>query len=312
MLLAWGADGFVVGAAVTARNLGTSPLVVGLTVVAFGTSAPEMVVSAMASWQETAELSVGNAIGSNLANTGLVLGLTALVAPVTVQSTILRRELPLLFAAMWVAWGLLADGHLGRIDGVVLLLGLAAYLGFLARESIHARRRATPDPLATGLESGMPPAMSTRAAVGRLVLGLTILLVGSRALVWGAVEVARLQGVSELVIGLSVIAVGTSLPELAASLASAFRNEPDIAVGNVIGSNLFNLLAVLPVPGLVAPGPTPATVVSRDLPAMLAVTTLLWAFAWGFGGRGRILRTEGALLLAGYAAYVVAIFLMRS
>lgn len=301
----------MVGAAATARNFGTSPLVVGLTVVAFGTSAPEMIVSAMAAWEGAAPLAVGNAIGSNIANTGLVVGLTATVVPLTVQSKILRRELPILFAAMLAAWALLADGSLGRLDGSVLLVGLVGYLGFLGREAARARGRRSADPLSAELAVEMPPAMPTPAALARLGFGLVVLLGGSRVLVWGAVQVARAVGVSELVIGLSVIAIGTSLPELAASIASALRDEHDIAMGNVLGSNLFNLLAVLALPGLLAPGPVPATVVSRDVPAMIVLASLVWAFAWGLRGRGRILRSEGVVLLVAYGAYLAAIFLMR-
>jgi len=314
-MLVWGADRFVLGAAASARNVGVSRLVVGLTIVAFGTSAPEVIVSAMAAAQGNGGLSVGNAIGSNICNAALVIGLASLVAPLEVRSNILRREFPLLLGAMLAVWVMLADQDLDRLDGVILLVGLVAYVSYLVRESLLSSRRS-PDSLEAELLEEVPEGMPTTLAVFWLGVGLAVLLAGSQALVWGAVETARSLGVSDLVIGLSVIALGTSLPELAASVAAAFRQEHDLALGNVIGSNLFNLLAVLPLPGLVAPGPVTEAVVWRDVPVMLVVTGAL-LFAAGSGRRGRgggraITRIEGLGLVAAYVAYVALLVVQRA
>ncbi|HJK99327.1 MAG TPA: calcium/sodium antiporter [Polyangiaceae bacterium LLY-WYZ-14_1] len=309
-ILVWGADRFVDGAAVTAEKLGISRLVIGLTVVAFGTSAPEVIVSAMAALQGNGGLSIGNAIGSNVCNAGLVVGAAALVTPLKVQSKVLRREFPILFAAMLGAWALLGDGELGRLDGGLLLLGLAAYLGHLVRESLLAARRE-PDAIEAELAAD-PPDLSTPGALLSLSVGLVVLLAGSNALVWGASEAARVFGVSELVIGLSVIALGTSLPELAASVASALRDEPDLALGNVIGSNLFNLLAVLALPGLLSPGPVTPAVMSRDLPAMVGITVLVFVSAGLGRRRGTITRLAGLALVVAYLAYVGLLVVQRA
>ena len=301
-LLVWGADRFVTGAAATARNLGVSPLIIGLTIVGFGTSAPEMLVSGIAAWQGNPGLAIGNAIGSNIANIGLILGTTALVTPLTVASVTLRREMPLLLAVMALSWWLLSDGVLGRGDGLLLLGGIILLLGWMIHLGMNHRARGH-DPLIDEFTEEIPTAMSTPAALAWLGIGLLVLLGSSRLLVWGAVEMARFFGVSDLVIGLTIVALGTSLPELAASVMSALKKEPDIALGNVIGSNLFNLLGVLGIPGLIAATPVDPAVLGRDYPVMLGLTLALLLMSWNLRGTRRINRLEGLLLLAAYLGY---------
>lgn len=298
-LLIWSADRFVYGAAALARNLGVPPLVIGLTIVGMGTSAPELLVSALAAWDGNPGLGIGNAIGSNITNIGLVLGVTALVAPLTVHSKLLKRELPLLLVAMLFGYWLLSDGQLARAEGAALLLGLALLVAWMVWS---ARRARSDDALAEELLDEQPTPTSTAAALGWFALGLLVLLGGARMLVWGAVHIAHTLGVSDLVIGLTVVAIGTSLPELATSVVSARRGEPDIALGNVIGSNLFNVLGVLGLPGLIAPGPVPHAVLTRDYPLMLALTLLLFVFAYGRQPRC-INRAEGGVLLGVFIGY---------
>ncbi len=300
ILLVWGADRFVIGAAALARNLGVAPLLIGLTIVGFGTSAPEILVSAMASYQGNPALAIGNALGSNIANIGLILGATALISPLLVKSDILRREYPLLLIVSIGAFVLLSDGSLGRIDGVILLLGLVTSLLLV----IHiAKSRVRKDPLEAEFDAEIPTDLSTFAAIAWFTLGLALLLISSRMLVWGAVEIAQTFGVSDLVIGLTIVAIGTSLPELAASIMSALKNEHDIAIGNIIGSNLYNLLAVLSVPGLFAPTQVADAVLTRDMPIMLGLTLALYVMGRGRDGNGHINRIEGSILLACFIGY---------
>ncbi len=300
VLLVWGSDRFVLGASVTARNLGVSPLLVGLTVVGVGTSVPEILIACVAAAGGNPGVAVGNAVGSNIANIGLVAGTCALVAPIRVRSQVLRREFPLMFLVIVLAWFVLNDRNLGRIDGLLLLAGMAALLGVIVLALGRAQRS---DPLAQELSQHIPSQMPTARALIWIVVGLLVLLLSSRVIVWGAVSVARALEVSDLVIGLTIVAVGTSLPELAASVTSVVKNEPDLALGNVLGSNMFNLLPVLAAPALIAPGPVNAALLSRDLPMMMFLSVALFLMASGFRRPGRINRLEGALLLAAFAGY---------
>jgi len=304
-LLVWGADRFVTGAAGTARNLGVSPLIIGLTIVGFGTSAPEIRVSALAAWQGNPGLAVGNAIGSNITNIALILGATALVTPLTVHSGAIRREFPVLIATTLIAYLLLSDGVLGFGDGLMLLLGLAVLLIWMVYLGLTSREL---DPMVAEYEAEVPTDLSLGRSLLWLLAGLVVLLVGSRLLVWGAVGIAQLLGVSDLIIGLTIVALGTSLPELAASVASALKNEHDIAIGNVIGSNMFNLLAVLGLPGIIQPGRIEEVVLTRDFPVMAGFTVALLMMAYGFRTWGRINRPEGGLLLAGYLGYQTLLY----
>ena len=305
-LLVWGADRFVVGAAATARNLGVSSLIVGLTVVGFGTSAPEMLVSAIAAWYGNPGVGIGNALGSNITNIGLVLGLTAVLVPLNVHSDTLRREFPILFAVMMLALILMMDGELGRIDGIILIACMGVMLYWVTS---LGRRSAGLDPMRAEYDDEIPKAMPMARAGLWLGLGLIVLLVSSRLVVWGAVNIAEVLGVSDLVIGLTVIAIGTSLPELAASITCVYKNEHDIAIGNVIGSNMFNLLGVLGLPGLLAPDIFPAEALTRDFTVMFGLTIALFAMSYGFSGPGRINRIEGGALLLAYFSYLVILYL---
>lgn len=299
-LLVWSADKFVIGAASLARNLGVPPLLIGLTVVGFGTSAPEIVVSVMAALEGSPGIAVGNAIGSNIANIALILGATALIAPLAVHSDILRREYPLLLVVSVLAYLLLIDGDLVLVDGLLLLLGLVVTMWLLVRIGLSRRDH---DPLVAEIDAEIPTGIGTGMAVFWFALGLVLLVASSRLLVWGAVEIATAFGVSELVIGLTIVAVGTSLPELAASIASALKREHDLAIGNIVGSNIWNLLAVLSAPGLLAPGLVDPAVVTRDMPVMLALTVALLLMARGRSGHGDVNRVEGSILLACFVAY---------
>lgn len=299
-VLAWSADRFVDGASAVARYLGMAPLLVGMLVIGFGTSAPELVVSALAAAQGTPELAVGNALGSNIANIGLVLAVTAILAPIIVSRGILRRELPLLLAVTALAGLLMWDFEISRADAVVLILALVVVMGWSAWQA----HRHPDDPLAKDVvEANQAKALSRRAAWIWLFVGLVLLVLSSRLLVWGAVEIAEALGWSELVIGLTVVAIGTSAPELASSIAAARKGENDLALGNIIGSNLFNTLGVLGVAALIAPTAIASEVLTRDLPVVFGLTLALVVFAVWPLGRGRITKSEGAILLAAFVAY---------
>ncbi len=311
MVLVWSADQFVAGAAGLARALGISTLIIGLTIVAFGTSAPEMLVSAVAALQGNSGLAIGNAVGSNIANMALVLGVTALIAPLAVHSRTLSREFPLMLVVMVVSWLLLSNGELSRLDGIVLLAGILAVILW----TIHlARISGVEDPLIEELTEEIPKAMPRRRAWWLLLSGLVLLLASSKLLVWGAVGIAQYYGVSDLVIGLTIVAIGTSLPELAASVAAARKNEHDIAVGNVVGSNLFNILAVLGIAGTIGPAAVDPAVLYRDFPLMLALAVALYLMARGFNhnGHGLIKRWAGMVLLLVFLGYQASLFLMVS
>ena len=300
-LLVWSADRFVEGAAATARHAGMPSLLIGMVIVGFGTSAPEMVVSAMAALDGNPDLALGNAIGSNIVNTGLILGITALIAPIAVHSNIVRRELPLLFAIGLFAGLLFLGGSLSRTEAVALLVGFFALIGW----TVFAALRGRGDALEADTEQELAAhAMPLKRAVLWLAVGLVLLILSSRVLVWGAVTIAAALGVSDLIIGLTIVALGTSLPELAASVMAARKGEHDIAIGNVVGSNMFNLLAVVGIAGAIAPMPALAPeVMTRDWPVMMALTAVLFLMCYGFRGEGRINRLEGALLLVAFAAY---------
>jgi len=306
LLLAWSADRLVKGASAIAVNLNVAPLIIGLTIVGMGTSAPEMIVSGMAAWQGNPGLASGNAVGSNIINIALILGLTALITPLHIHSSIIRRELPVLMIAMIAAGVLLSDGTLGRLDGALLLAGMVILLGWAIWLTTRARGRS--DPMAAEFAGEMPVGISMRRALLLLVSGSLVLLASSRLLVWAAVSIAQTFGVSDLVIGLTIVAFGTSLPELAACLASALRREHDITVGNVVGSNIFNTLAVLGLPGLIHPAPVEPLLLTRDYPFMLVITLLLFIMAYGFRSPGRLNRLEGGLLVGTFCAYQTLLY----
>jgi cation:H+ antiporter len=304
-LLIWGADRFVIGAAGTARSLGVPTLLIGLTVVALATSAPEILVSISAALHGNPELAVGNAVGSNIANIALVLGLTATIRPMEVRSTILRREMPALQAVTLLTVMLFLDSRLGRLDGLILLGGLILVMHWLVR--LGMRSHAT-DPLHEEIAAELPDEMPISRAVVWLIIGLGVLLGGAQLLVWGAHNLAEALGVSDLIIGLTVVAIGTSLPELAVSIVSALKNEHDIALGNIIGSNMFNCLAVIGPAAVIYPASFSPSMLALHLPVMIALTLVLFALTYNFTGTGRISRIEGLILLSvfiGYESYLV-------
>ena len=306
VLLVWSADRFIIGAAATARNLNISPLIIGLTIVGFGTSAPEMLVSGIAAINESPGLAIGNALGSNIANITLVLGMAALIKPLDVHSRILKKELPLLMMATVLLLMLLQDGQLGRTDGVILLSSLLLLLWWVARQAVTNREA---DAMYDEFDQEMPAPMPMQRSLFWLVIGLILLVGASRILVWGAVEMATTFGVSDLLIGLTIIAVGTSLPELAASIAGALKNEHDIAIGNVVGSNMFNTLAVMGIPGLIYPSTLDSIVLDRDMPIVFILTISLFIMAYGFKGFGRVNRLEGAVLLSCFLGYQALLYI---
>lgn len=302
------AERFIFGAAAVARNFRVSPLLIGVIVVGFGTSAPELMVSSISAFQGNPGLAIGNAIGSNITNIALILGVAALIRPVEVHSTVLKRELPILLAAVLAAWALLSNGQLDRLEGSLLLLAFAVMIYWMVMIAVK-QRGDTPDILETEFAIEMPHNVSNLVAIFWLLVGLVVLLISSRVLVWAAVELATTLGVSDLVIGLTIVAIGTSLPELAASMMAAIKKEDDIAVGNIVGSNTFNTLAVLGLPGLIAPGPFPPEVLTRDMPIMVVLTLVLFGMAYGFrGGPGRIRRGKGALLVTVFIGYQWLLF----
>jgi cation:H+ antiporter len=300
-LLVWSADRFVEGAAATSARLGLPPLLIGMLVIGFGTSAPELVVSAIAASDGNPGLALGNAYGSNIANIGLILGLVAVVSPLMVNSSVVRRELPVLGLVTLVSALFMIGGMISRLEGVLLLLGLAAFMAI----SVFIGLRSGRAPIAGESEALVQSAMSLRKGLIWTLIGLVLLIVSSRLLVWGAVEIAVGFGVSDLIIGLTVVAIGTSLPELASSISALRRKEHDMVLGNVVGSNLFNTLGVVGLAAVIAPIEVGREVLLRDWGVMMAMTVLLAVFAigWRAGRPGRINRLEGGVLLAMYVAY---------
>ena len=309
-ILVWSADLFVAGAASVARNLGMSPVLIGLTIVSLGTSAPEILVSINAALTGAGELAIGNALGSNIANIGLVLGITVLVVPMLIRRDCIRIELPTLLLVTFVTGLLLLDRQLSRLDGLLMIGGLC----LIMLQAVRARSSDAGAVTESG-EEKLPELSATRAWLA-FASGLALLIGSSRLLVWGASDIAAQIGVSELVIGLTVVAVGTSLPELAATLASALKRHTDIAIGNIIGSNLFNLLAVMPVPGLLAPMEISDYVLYRDYPVMAAATVLLAIAIYArrrrraaVDGCAYVGRGVGVLLTGLYGVYYYWLFL---
>lgn len=294
-----GAEWLIRGGARLARSFGLTALVVGLTVVAFGTSAPELVVSSLASARGQGDMAIGNVVGSNIVNIALILGLAAIVNPMQVDRSLVRRDIPVMIGAGVLLGALVLDGTLSRLDGAVLL---AIFAVNLVHSIATARRSAREGRIAAGEVEGLVvPAPSARmSSTGLVLLGLLALIVGAQLLVGSAVFFARTLGISELVIGLTIVAIGTSLPEMATSIIAAVRRENDIALGNIVGSNLFNTLAILGVAALVNPLPVASSIIRFDLPFMLIVSAALLPLAWtGL----RLSRGEGGLLFASYALF---------
>lgn len=302
VLLVWSADRFVEGAASTAKHLGMPTLLIGILIVGFGTSAPEMVVSAIAAMEGNPALALGNALGSNIVNIALILGITAIVTPIAVHSKIVKKELPLLILIVLVTGYLLFDDSLTLTEGIILLSAFFALIGWSIFAAIKGRGDTLEDEFENELQEH---SMSLKQGIIWLTIGIVLLIISSRILVWGAVGIAHEFGVSDLIIGLTIVALGTSLPELAASVVAAKKGEHDIAIGNVVGSNMFNLLAVIGIATVINPMNNIAPeVLQRDWIVMLALTITLLIMAYGFKGKdGKINRVEGAILLLCYVAY---------
>lgn len=300
-LLVWSADRFVEGAAGTAKNMAIPPLLIGMVVIGFGTSAPEMLVSGLAAWEGNPNLGLGNAFGSNITNIGLILGITALLKPITVQSQIIKRELPILIGATAVVVLISIDGHYTGFDAAIILSLFAVLMSWSIWQGLRNRDDSFGQDVQ---EMEDMKNLSLRVSLIWLVVGLILMIVSSRILVWGAVTIAQAFGVSDLIIGLTIIAIGTSLPELAASIAAVYKNEHDLALGNVIGSNLFNTLLVVGITLSITSVDIPSDLLYRDLPVVSLMTLALFAFAYAFDKQRQINRWEGGLLLLFYLTYV--------
>lgn len=306
LLLVWSADRFVSGASNLAKHLGLSPLLIGMIIIGFGTSAPEMVVSAISSFQGNPGLAIGNAYGSNITNISLILGVTALMAPIYIKSNVLKKELPILFSITILSIILIQDLFISRIDGLILGMVFVGLMTWSIREGLKNSRDTLSKEVRQELkESAMP----FNKSIVVLIVGLILLVASSRMLVYGAVGIAQGLGVSDVIIGLTIVAIGTSLPELASSIIAAKKGEPDMAIGNVIGSNLFNTLAVVAIAATINPLSIDQVILHRDVTVMTILTALMFIFAYGFKGKGRLARMEGGLLLLGYIIYTS--FLIR-
>jgi cation:H+ antiporter len=300
ILLVWSADRMVIGAAVIARNLGVTPMVIGLTVVGFATSTPEILVSATAAMRDASSLALGNAFGSNIANIGLVAGVAALIHPLTVRSEALRREMPAMVAVSLIPVILLIDLTLSRLDGVILLLAFAGFIYWVIKLGM---RTSGHDSIEAQYATEMPEGVTQTMAIVWIVVGLIVLVAGSNALVWGSQNIAREIGVSDLVIGVTVVAIGTSLPELAVSIVAAKKGLHGLAFGNIIGSNAFNMLAVIGVAGTITPATLDLAAVQLHLPVLLGFTVAFFFIAYNSNGTMHVGRLAGASLLAGFIIY---------
>ncbi|MGD8588873.1 MAG: calcium/sodium antiporter [Chromatiales bacterium] len=300
ILLVWSADRFIEGAVSTARHFNMPPLLIGMVIVGFGTSAPEMVVSTLAAVQSNPGIALGNAYGSNITNIALILGLTALISPIAVDSRVLHKELPILAAVTMLAAWQIWDGEITRWDALVLLGVFAGVMTWTIWQGLRSKGDSLSGEMAQELESH---AMPIGRAIIWLIVGLLVLISSSRLLVWGAVELALGLGVSDMIIGLTIVAIGTSLPELASSLIAIRKGEHDIALGNVIGSNLFNTLAVVGIAGVIHPMTVGPEAFYRDMMLMTVLTLSLFVIGYGFRAPGRINRLEGLLLVLCYLLY---------
>ncbi len=306
-LLIWSADKLTDGAAAIATNYGVPKLIVGLTIIAIGSSAPEMVVSAVAAIGDSSPLAIGNALGSNIVNIALVLSITTLITPLLICSNILKREMPLLIILSGFGALLLWDGYLSRIDGYLMIATLIAYLIWLVWIGLKSSNK---DIMLQEMVDELPAGMSNRKAIFWVIMGLIVLIISSDLLVMGATHIALTLGISELAVGVTIVAIGTSLPELAASIAGAMKKEHDMVIGNIIGSNIFNILGVLGIAGIIAPtSDIPDQVFTLHLPAMLAVTIGLYILSHGYGKDSHLGRKEALVLLAAYILFDIILFI---
>jgi cation:H+ antiporter len=305
ILLAWSADKFVEGASAVAKHLGMPTLMIGIIIVGFGTSAPEMVVSTMAALEGNPSIALGNALGSNIVNIGLILALTAIISPIKVHSRIVRKEFPILLAIVLLFGVMLLNLHLSLIEGLLLILGFFTLIAWSIYTSKHTRDTL----LREEIEEEISIRLSFKKAIFWLLIGLVLLVLSSRLVVWGSIGVATLFGISDLIIGLTIIALGTSLPELAASIVAARKNEHDLALGNIIGSNMFNILAVVGIAIAIDPVSEVASeVFYRDWMVMTLVTVLLLGMIYAPKGQeGLLSRANGVVLLLIYTVYTIGL-----
>lgn len=303
ILLIWSADRFIDGAAATARHFGMSQLLIGIVIIGFGTSTPEMIVSALSAINGNPGIALGNAYGSNITNIALILGLTALITPLAVNSQILKLEQPILIAVTAISAYLIYDAEISRMDAIILLVIFTIYMSWTIRQGIKTKN----DSLASDVQQELNEQnyMPLRVSLLWVIVGLLFLMASSQLLVWGAVQIAHHFGVSDLIIGLTIVAIGTSLPELASSILAARKGNVDLAVGNIIGSNLFNTLMVVGIAGSISPMHVAPEVFTRDMLVMSILTVILLIFGYSFGRKkkGRINRFEGFFLFASYIAY---------
>lgn len=307
-LLVWSSDIFIDGSASTANHLSISPLVIGVVVLGFGTSMPEVVVATLASLDNSPGLAIGNAVGSNIANIGLVLGFTAILAPIAIKSSLIKRELPVLLAISFGVYLLLLDGTLGFIDGLILLTALILVMIWM----IKVNKAIDPqDPLVSETSQVVDtmPDFTLKKSIFMLIAGLIVLMISAKLMVWGAVDIAHHFEVPEVIIGLTIIAIGTSLPELAAAITAARKNEADLMIGNIVGSNLFNILAVLAVPGLLAPSVLEPSVLKEDIPVMLGFTLAMLLLAFPRKGQAIISKPKGVILTLAFVAYLFSLYI---
>ena len=310
-LLVWSADRFTDGAAAIARNFGISPLIVGLTIVAMGSSAPEIGVSINAALNGTPDLAIGNAIGSNIANVGMVLGIAAIVTPLHVKSATLKREIPVLFAVMLLVFFLMIDLNINKLDAIILIVSLISYLTWLTITALRSRNKK--DLMLEEIIEELPGEMANWKAILWVIVGLFLLQLSSKLLVTGAREIAIWLEVSPFLIGVTVVAVGTSLPELAASITSVLKGEHELAIGNVIGSNIFNLLAVLSIPAFITQVDVVREILMIDYAFMFGLTIAVCFMAWGYKNKpGEITRFEGIILLSFFIGYQIYQFFVAS
>ncbi len=300
VLITWAADKFVDGAAAISRIMGIPPLLVGLTIVAIGTSAPEIFVAMTSAYKGNLGLAIGNAIGSNITNVALVLGLCAIINPIKVRSRILKREYPILFFTTFLLWMLLRDNHLSIFDGSILLIGcIILILWFIKQGLAHQK-----DPLAQEYSTEFSCDISLKKSIYYLVIGIILLPISSNIIVNNAITIAKYLNISDLVIGLTIVAFGTSLPEIITAVVASIKKENELLIGNIIGSNLFNILAVLPFPAFIYPSQLDDNI-QRDIMMVCFTTILLFLFAFGLNGRGIISRIEGLFLVTIYIGYII-------
>jgi len=307
VLLLWSADKFVDGGAASAKHLGVPTLLIGILIIGFGTSAPEMLVSLIAALDGNPQLALGNAFGSNITNIALIIGTTAVIAPIVVHSRIITKELPLVLVITLASGWMVYDGALSFIEGLILLTGF----GMLVFWSIYGGLKARADSFSCEMEQDLQEhEMTLKESLFWLFAGIVLLIASSKLLVWGAVGIATALGVSDLVIGLTIVALGTSLPELSSCIVAVKKKEYDLALGNIVGSNMFNILAVIGISATIAPMHNlPEAVFYRDWIIMFLLTLTLFFMAYRFGGKKKVItRFDGILLLGGYAAYSFYLF----